>query len=161
MEVIATRDIQPHEEVLMDYGAEWEEAWDEHVMNFQPPPMNVDAYTPLKELMDTKAFRRIVEMGDGDEDEEQRQSSPQYADNVELVCYIDNFDVDDGSAHNVAESDRVDTQYYPCEIAKMNYRYLTEGEDGWDEAGEEFSSTSSKIYYYTVQIPVVPRGEGG
>ena len=45
MEVIATRDIQPHEEVLMDYGAEWEEAWDEHVMNYQPPPVDVDAYT--------------------------------------------------------------------------------------------------------------------
>ena len=30
MEVVATRDIQPGEEIFLDYGAEYQEAWDQH-----------------------------------------------------------------------------------------------------------------------------------
>jgi len=37
MEIVATRDILPGEEILVDYGEEWERAWDEHVRNFQSP----------------------------------------------------------------------------------------------------------------------------
>jgi hypothetical protein len=37
MEVIALRDIVPGEEVFMDYGEGWEEAWGEHVANWKPP----------------------------------------------------------------------------------------------------------------------------
>lgn len=36
MELVATRDIQPGEEVLMDYGPEWEAAWKKHVENWKP-----------------------------------------------------------------------------------------------------------------------------
>lgn len=31
MDFVATQDIQPDEEILIDYGIEWEKAWDEHV----------------------------------------------------------------------------------------------------------------------------------
>src|SRR3569832_366974 len=34
---VATRDILPGEEVLIDYGAEWDEAWNRHVANWTPP----------------------------------------------------------------------------------------------------------------------------
>ncbi len=34
---IALRDIQEGEEVFIDYGKEWQEAWDEHVARWQPP----------------------------------------------------------------------------------------------------------------------------
>lgn len=37
LEIIATRDIHPGEEVFIDYGEEWETAWDEHIKNFEPP----------------------------------------------------------------------------------------------------------------------------
>lgn len=35
---IALRDIQEGEEVFMDYGDEWQAAWDQHVANWQRPP---------------------------------------------------------------------------------------------------------------------------
>ena len=37
LEIVATRDILPGEEVFMDYGPEWEAAWDKHVQEWQPP----------------------------------------------------------------------------------------------------------------------------
>jgi hypothetical protein len=36
MEVVALRDIEKEEEVLIDYGDEWEEAWQHHVRNWRP-----------------------------------------------------------------------------------------------------------------------------
>lgn len=36
MELVATRDIQPGEEVFLDYGTEWEEAWSEHLRTWAP-----------------------------------------------------------------------------------------------------------------------------
>jgi len=36
MELIALRDIVEGEEVLIDYGDEWEEAWDRHVKSWKP-----------------------------------------------------------------------------------------------------------------------------
>ncbi|KAL7554351.1 hypothetical protein ACHAWF_017807, partial [Thalassiosira exigua] len=36
LEFIALRDIQPGEEVLINYGDEWQKAWDEHVKNWKP-----------------------------------------------------------------------------------------------------------------------------
>jgi len=35
---VATRDIQPGEEVFIDYGPEWENAWNKHVKEWAPPP---------------------------------------------------------------------------------------------------------------------------
>jgi hypothetical protein len=36
MEIVATRNIVPGEEVLMDYGDEWDEAWKKHVASWKP-----------------------------------------------------------------------------------------------------------------------------
>lgn len=43
-EYVATKDIAAGEEVFMDYGKEWEAAWDEHVKNWKPPAKSVDEY---------------------------------------------------------------------------------------------------------------------
>jgi hypothetical protein len=36
MTLVATRDIQPDEEIFLDYGEEWESAWQQHVENYVP-----------------------------------------------------------------------------------------------------------------------------
>ena len=43
MTLVATRDIQPGEEIFMDYGDEWETAWNEHVQKWKPAKNYVDA----------------------------------------------------------------------------------------------------------------------
>ena len=37
MEIVALRDIERGEEVYMDYGEAWEDAWEKHVANWKPP----------------------------------------------------------------------------------------------------------------------------
>ena len=37
LEYIATRDIQPGDELFLDYGNAWEQAWQEHVEGWNPP----------------------------------------------------------------------------------------------------------------------------
>jgi len=44
---VALRDIEPDEEILIDYGVAWQKAWEEHVKNFVPP-----TYIPAYELND-------------------------------------------------------------------------------------------------------------
>jgi hypothetical protein len=42
LEYVALRDIQPGEEVLIDYGDEWQKAWEKHVKNWQAIPPEKD-----------------------------------------------------------------------------------------------------------------------
>ena len=53
LEVIATRDIEEGEEVFIDYGKEWEAAWDRHVHSYRPPTYeNEGEWSPVKKLND-------------------------------------------------------------------------------------------------------------
>jgi hypothetical protein len=45
IDFVALRDIEEGEEVVIDYGAAWQKAWEEHVSNFVPR-----AYIPAYEL---------------------------------------------------------------------------------------------------------------
>ena len=39
LEIVATRHIEEGEEVFIDYGIKWEEAWDHHLRNWKPAPV--------------------------------------------------------------------------------------------------------------------------
>ena len=94
-DVVALRDIQEDEEILIDYGLEWETAWQEHVASFDVPrrgympafEMNAHIDLQIKtvfeadyELIDgiltycrkhmVELVRGIDEEGDEDEDED-------------------------------------------------------------------------------------------
>jgi hypothetical protein len=43
-EIFALRDIEPGEEVFMDYGIEWEKAWKKHVTTWKPAPGAVEPF---------------------------------------------------------------------------------------------------------------------
>jgi hypothetical protein len=60
---VATRDIEANEEVLIDYGKEWEDAWKDHVENWNAPE-NADNYNTgyeLERMLDLEV--RTVEEG--------------------------------------------------------------------------------------------------
>jgi hypothetical protein len=50
MDMIALREIQPDEEIFLDYGDEWEAAWQEHVKNWEPVA-GADDYLSAADLM--------------------------------------------------------------------------------------------------------------
>lgn len=75
MELIAIREIRQGEEILMDYGDEWEAAWKAHVANWKPAD---DYYISAAQLnADTTSRLRTVF------EELQDKTNP---DNVELQC---------------------------------------------------------------------------
>ena len=49
IEFVATRDINPEEEIFIDYGVEWETAWDDHVKRFAPDSNSVAWFRRNKE----------------------------------------------------------------------------------------------------------------
>jgi len=75
--VIATRDIQPGEEVFIDYGDAWEEAWKEHLRSWQPPSKHskYSSYMSVTKLTKNHDIRTTVELA----------KNP-YADNVVVKC---------------------------------------------------------------------------
>ena len=74
MEVVALRDLEEGEEVFLNYGDEWQQAWDHHVANWEPTPfaedyrsaeqMNQDTTTPLRTVFEQmrEPYPRNVEL---------------------------------------------------------------------------------------------------
>eukprot|EP01083_Nonionella_stella_P145130 454181_1 len=60
MEVVATRDILEGEEVFIDYGQDFEEAWEDYVLDWESPYEDNEKWTSAKELNDMLAPLRIA-----------------------------------------------------------------------------------------------------
>ena len=50
LELVATRNLQAGEEILMDYSSEWDAAWKKHVSEWQPPP-DASQYMPVEDIL--------------------------------------------------------------------------------------------------------------
>jgi hypothetical protein len=50
MELVALRDIAKDEEILLDYGDEWQQAWDTHVLNWKAPSEGGKSFMTAYEL---------------------------------------------------------------------------------------------------------------
>jgi len=76
MEYVATRDIQPKEEVLFNYGQDWIDAWTEHVESWEALP-DAKAYTPSYIMEDVAGLLRS----------EKEQLEHPYAPNLQISCF--------------------------------------------------------------------------
>ena len=79
MEVVALRDIEEDEEIFLDYGKDWQAAWDSHVAAFDQtnkewPVRAVD----MNAMYKTKPFETIADLG----------KDPEYPDNVKLKAFL-------------------------------------------------------------------------
>lgn len=65
MEIVALRDLEPGEEVYMDYGIEWEEAWEKHVANWRPPSkQEIEPFVSAKEANEQGKSLELLVTGD-------------------------------------------------------------------------------------------------
>ena len=67
MELVALRDISLDEEIFMDYGDEWEDAWKTHVDNWKPLEGNLSLYRPVDDFIaqwNSSPFRTMDELQD-------------------------------------------------------------------------------------------------
>lgn len=82
-DVVATRDIAPGEEIFLDYGIDWEKAWNDHIEKWEPPEFTSD-YKPVRLMINDREFKTVDEL----------ESNP-YPDNVQQVCFCEWCDRDD------------------------------------------------------------------
>lgn len=123
MEYYALSEIRPGHEIFINYGDEWERAWNEHVQNWQPLPES-KGYIPASTFNERQETVIRTEEEQGDEP---------YAANIETSCYYEYWeDGDDelGSQgfvggdektvvkpwHGVGEEDALPRQLRPCRI---------------------------------------------
>jgi hypothetical protein len=79
LEVVALRDIQPNEELFLDYGEEWEEAWKTHVQNWKP--VVDDGYVYVADMDETAPLRTVEE-----------QKTDPYPPNIRTICHTPDWD---------------------------------------------------------------------
>lgn len=85
-EYVALRDIAEGEEVFMDYGPEWEQAWEDFQQNWVPPE-DAESYRHASDLNE-EVFRTFVE----------QQANP-YPDNLVTMCHESYTPGGDGFYH--------------------------------------------------------------
>ena len=79
LELVATRPIQKGEELYLDYGRTWEDAWWNHVRTWEPYNPD-DHYAPAYVIDDTVRLIRT-------EQEQKGYQGAEYADNVMTTCF--------------------------------------------------------------------------
>jgi hypothetical protein len=119
MELVATRDIQDGEEVFLDYGPAWEQAWQDYVKNkWRPTPQDKDYVSATQLNLNVRVLKTRAEI-DGDEETLQMLAS------VYMVCYIELVDKPartDGKVeidwmYRPAMTEEAD-KAYPCDVVE-------------------------------------------
>ncbi|KAL7442249.1 hypothetical protein ACHAXM_008296 [Skeletonema potamos] len=168
LEFVATRDIQPGEEVFIDYGEEWQNAWDEHVKKWKPISKesdynNLTWWTETTETTNGDPISAYQLNNNQDipiRTLEEQQINP-YPHNVEMQCYAN-------TNHDTAylftpqtmpvfrrpydeEKDMsVDEDEHHIVKCKVRERYEKE-----DDSSEEVEVDGTKIthkYLYVIEI---------
>jgi hypothetical protein len=85
LEVVALRNIVQGEELFMDYGPEWQEAWDAHVQKWKPLAGAESYVYPADMGVSNEPFRTIEE-----------QKSQPYAENLATACFENNWNIKKG-----------------------------------------------------------------
>ena len=76
MDLVATKDIEKDDEIFIDYGKSWDEAWADHIDHWEPSSTSED-YTPIGELNARKELQT----------EEEQESVP-LGSNVNIMCSL-------------------------------------------------------------------------
>lgn len=129
-ELVATRDIKQGEEALLDYGDDWEKAWQNHVQNWKPvegaaeykSSEQLNNETELHNETEQRLFTVFEEIEKPIPGNE--QSKTQYPDNVVLECDSTFRNINWQKAYDSNELDQFlrdnDGGYEPCDILRYN-----------------------------------------
>lgn len=82
MEIVAIRDIEPNEEIFIDYGLEWKDAWNKHVETWNSKITNGDVPNtwPIKAI-DMNSIHKTKEF------ETENEMSEPYPKNIQLHAF--------------------------------------------------------------------------
>uniref|UniRef100_A0A7S2MYR8 SET domain-containing protein n=1 Tax=Helicotheca tamesis TaxID=374047 RepID=A0A7S2MYR8_9STRA len=92
IEYIALRDIQPGEEIFIDYGKEWEKAWKAHIEHWKPLSNAKDYVSPSTFISLNSDDKPVLT--------EQEQEKTPYPDNIVTACYYVYYSYDYIGSHH-------------------------------------------------------------
>jgi len=96
IDYVATRDIKEGEEILLDYGRAWQQAWDKHVETWRPDPEHATLHPKYVRASD---MNRDMTAPIRTHQEEEEEDGDSYSPNLSFECRHPGFDV-----------------WYPCSI---------------------------------------------
>lgn len=160
MDIVALRDIAEGEEIVIDYGKEWQDAWDNHKEEFKQRqkklPQKDITYTSAERyraLHENDAYRTLYE-----------QSLEEYPENLKFYCFYQQLDVEDpeiGGADDAYKKKLSSTGrgfrrfswddhdehpcMRPCQIVE---RYESDEDDEPRYTVEMFRSDNAFVMYY-------------
>jgi hypothetical protein len=103
LDYVATFDIEEGEEIFLDYGHSWQEAWEEHVQGWKPPEDSVEfSAAEYSKIHAGKAIRTVDE-----------QEDTPYPDNLDTACLY----YDDSESSTVEWNDELSDCLRPCTIS--------------------------------------------
>jgi len=178
LEFIALRDIQPGEEVFINYGEEWQKAWDEHVKHWKPIPVendynNLTMWTKESKTNNGQEGYVRAEVFNSDTETPLRtmdeQTTDPYPHSVQLMCRVNLnhntayiFEPDtipffkrdfDTKKDGIPDDSEEDKHIHKCNITE---RYEDE------EYSEDEEEESDHEYLYTAELEVQkPFGDTG
>lgn len=85
LDVVALRDIEGGEELFLDYGPSWQNAWDEHVRSWKPD-VSAKGYVYPQDMDLTQPFRTTAE-----------QEQNPYPRNLATICWTANWERDENT----------------------------------------------------------------
>jgi hypothetical protein len=151
MELVATRDIHPGEEIFLDYGDGWEKAWTEHVRKWRPPP-GADGFVPAAKLNSQMEWLRTAS---------DLIETPRVYSNHEVltVCFVgkrrvlspeqnEDFEDEQYVWRHESEIENDNGNMYPCDILDVE----TADEVTLDDALDRSASIKPTELTYTVRL---------
>lgn len=136
-DIVALQEIAPGDEIFIDYGDEWVQAWEEHVAKYSQHmnSSNTSEYIAASDYKRQHAGELILTL--------QEQQSDPYPENITTACYFLPLEEDSLGERPVAmwSEDRLDC-VRPCKIME---RYPSGGDDGGGE-------NATLQYYYTALV---------
>ena len=81
---IALRDIQEGEEITINYGQQWEDAWIEHVRNWKPPKGHEQFIPPHELNADTTSPLKTY-----------KEDNTMYSEHIDLYCQFSSESIDE------------------------------------------------------------------
>jgi len=131
LEMVATKDIKFEGEIFLDYGSEWDSAWEAHVENWESPKPGYKSIHSLNAIEVLKTETEFI------------FENYIYPENAMTICFVDNR-IDDRKDLIGAQwqsyriiSDRL-TNSRPCEVVQRITKVDAE--------------TGKDVYYYNARI---------
>ena len=113
MDIVALRDIAPDEEIFLDYGPEWTQAWTLHVERFQArKPTNEN-----RTYVSASDYVRSIDAEDAVIRTASEQKHNPYPDNLQTVCF---YDVGDYNYDEEEEEQQEEDQEEEAEESRPN-----------------------------------------